>query len=152
MQSIINNSGFGFCKASGFNHCNNCLHRLRCINYAPIYLSGVAQTRPQEVLNLQSSRTLSNSELNIDSSLAEENLALKQRIQDLEAQILLLNQSKNTKEVISSPATQKEETNSELQVYKNKNIEVYQQENDAPLKTKKGIFGTKYVEDKPKNK
>lgn len=152
MQSIINNSGFGFCKASGFRNCNNCVHRLRCISYAPIYTNNLVQQKNQEVFNLQS-RQISDSisSLNNEEILKQENLILKQKIQDLESQILLLNQSKNIENTTKEQIKQAEEQLVGLQVYENKSLDIPQQD-EVSLKPKKGIFGTKFVEDKPKKK
>lgn len=148
MQSIINHSGFGFCKASSFRNCNNCLYRLRCINYAPVYSNNIVS---QETLRLRSNETFDLTISKREEDLTQENFALKQKIQDLESQILLLNQSKNIDNLVNLQPISTEEPTSALQVYENKNLEVSQQSN-VPLKAKKGIFGTKYVEDNPKKK
>ena len=151
MQSIINTSGFGFCKTSSFRNCNNCVYKLRCIKYAPIYLHNYNQSYSQEVFSNQNTRLLDSNIDNKISVLVEENLVLKQKIQELEGQVLQANkniveETKTNKQII-----QEESNLNGLQVYENKNLEVYQQDNFA-LKAKKGIFGTKYVEDKPKKK
>ena len=151
MQSIINTSGFGFCKASSLRNCNNCLYKLRCINYAPIYTNNVTEPRTQPVVNLQNRQIFEPNAVDDNQSIVQENLILKQKIQDLEGQILLLNQSKESNKTNSEQTIQIESNSSELQVYENKNLEVYQQ-TEVPLKAKKGIFGTKYVEDKPQKK
>lgn len=153
MQSIINTSGFGFCKASSFRNCNNCVYKLRCIKYAPIYLSNYNQSYSREVSKNENTRLLEPNP-NIDnriSILTEENLVLKQKVQELEGQILQTN--KNIVEEITTNKQVVQEGNNptELQVYENKNLEVYQQDGST-LKAKRGIFGTKYVEDKPKKK
>ena len=83
--------------------------------------------------------------------LVQENIELKEKIQDLEGQILNLNQGKNTKTTNLANQNQEEENSYGLQTYENKSLEVYQQE-EIPLKTKKGIFGTKFVEDKSSKK
>ena len=151
MQSIISNNGFGFCKASSFRNCNHCLYRLRCINYTPIYTNNSPQTSSLEVFNLQSKQVFDQSSSSDTQDLIQENLVLKQKIQDLEGQVLALNESKNAEQKTSKQVNQAQETSAELQVYENKNLEVYQQD-EVSLKPKKGIFGTKFVEDKPKKK
>lgn len=151
MQSIINSSGFGFCKASGFRNCNNCLHRIKCINYIPIYSRNTIQTNIPEVLDLQSRQIFESNSLNKEETLLQENLALKHKVQDLENQISLLNNSKNIEQIDNKQTVEVENSSAELQVYQNKNLEISQQ-GTAPLKPKKGIFGTKYVEDNSKKK
>ena len=151
MQSIINTSGFGFCKTSSFRNCNNCVYRLRCVKYAPMYLSNYNQPFLQEVFNNQNTRLLDSNANDEISALSQENLVLKQKIQELEGQVLQTNKNiiQETKDI--KQANQEENSSTELQVYENKNLEVYQQDS-PPLKTKRGIFGMKYVEDKPKKK
>lgn len=151
MQSIINTSGFGFCKTSSFRNCNNCIYKLRCIKYAPIYLDNYNQSYSQEVFNNQNARLLDSNTDNKVSALVEENLALKQKIQELEGQVLQANKNVVDETNTNKQVIQEENNLNELQVYGNKNLEVYQQDNSG-LKAKKGIFGTKYVEDKPKKK
>lgn len=155
MQSIISNNGFGFCKASSFRNCNNCFYRLRCIGYAPSYINNFSQPIETRTTVLQKEKIFVENLENNTDSLIQENIALKEKVQDLEKQILFLNQSKNI-EVVTDKIADTEEvvletTSSELQVYENKNLEVYQQE-EAPLKAKKGIFGMKFIEEKPKKK
>lgn len=109
------------------------------------------QSYSQEVFSNQNTRLLDSNIDNKISVLVEENLVLKQKIQELEGQVLQANkniveETKTNKQII-----QEESNLNGLQVYENKNLEVYQQDNSA-LKVKKGIFGTKYVEDKPKKK
>lgn len=148
MQSIISNNGFGFCKASSFRNCNNCLYRLRCIAYAPNHINNFTQPTTTKGIFLQDEKTF---DVNLESetkTLVQENIELKEKIQDLEGQILNLNQSKNIK---TNKSANQEENSSGLQVYENKSLEVYQQE-EVPLKAKKGIFGTKFVEEKPNKK
>lgn len=151
MQSIINSSGFGFCKTSGFRNCNNCAYKLRCIKYAPIYLYNYNQSYSQEAFNNQNTRLSNPNTDNKISVLTEENLVLKQKIQELEGQILQANQTNIKETLINEQVIQEENNSNELQVYENKDLEVYQQ-NESPLKVKRGLFGTKYVEDKPKKK
>lgn len=153
MQSIINTSGFGFCKASSFRNCNNCIYKLRCIKYAPIYLSNYNQSYSREVYKNENTRLLeSNPDIdNKVSMLTEENLVLKQKIQELEGQILQAKKINIEETETNKQVVQEENNLAELQVYENKNLEVYQQDSST-LKAKRGIFGTKYVEDKPKKK
>ena len=151
MQSIINTNGFGFCKTSSFRNCNNCAYKLRCIKYAPIYLHNYNQSYLQEVFNNQNTRLLNSSTDSKASVLAEENLVLKQKIQELQGQILQANKTNIEETETNKQVIQEENNSNELQVYENKDLEVYQQ-NNSSLKTKRGIFGTKYVEDKPKKK
>ena len=153
MQSIISNGGFGFCKASGFRNCNNCLYRIRCINYAPILSKNTFQVPVAKTFNLQNGEIFDGNSSEQEGLLSQENLILKHKIEELENQIKLLEQ--DNKGEIDSPAPSKqiEENVSSLQVYEKKSPEIYsQQTENLPLKSKKGIFGTKYVEDKPKNK
>lgn len=151
MQSIINNSGFGFCKASSFRNCNNCLYRLRCINYAPFYSNNNSNFKIQEAFDLRSRNTFETIPTQNEEVLVQENLVLKQKIKDLENQILLLEQSKNIEQNAVEHLEPSEINSVGLEVYENKNLDLLQQDN-VPLKAKKGIFGTKYVEDKPKKK
>lgn len=151
MQSIINNSGFGFCKASSFRNCNNCLYRLRCINYAPFYSNNNSNFKIQEAFDLRSRNTFETIPTQNDDVLVQENLVLKQKIKDLENQILLLEQSKNIEQNAVEHLEPSEINSVGLEVYENKNLDLLQQDN-VPLKAKKGIFGTKYVEDKSKKK
>lgn len=151
MQSIINNSGFGFCKASSFRNCNNCLYRLRCINYAPFYSNNNSNFKIQEAFDLRSRNTFETIPTQNEDVLVQENLVLKQKIKDLENQILLLEQSKNIEQNAVEHLEPSEINSVGLEVYENKNLDLLQQDS-VPLKAKKGIFGTKYVEDKPKKK
>lgn len=112
-------------------------------------MSNYNQSYSREVYKNENTRLLeSNPDIdNKVSMLAEENLVLKQKIQELEGQILQANKTKETNKQV----VQEEDNLAELQVYENKNLEVYQQDSST-LKAKRGIFGTKYVEDKPKKK
>ena len=116
-----------------------------------MYLSNYNQPFLQEVFNNQNTRLLDSNVSDEISALNQENLVLKQKIQELEGQVLQTNKNiiQETKDI--KQANQEENSSTELQVYENKNLEVYQQDS-PPLKTKRGIFGTKYVEDKPKKK
>ena len=151
MQSIISNNGFGFCKASGFRNCNNCFYRLRCISYAPNHINNFNQPVQTRSYILQNERIFEPNLENNTELLTQENLALKEKIQDLENQILNLSQNKNIETQTVKITEPKESKSSELQIYENKNLEVVQQ-SEIPLKSKKGIFGTKFVEDNPKKK
>lgn len=151
MQSIINTSGFGFCKTSSFRNCNNCFYRLRCIKYAPVYLNNYNQSYSQEVFNNQNTRLLNSNIEDEVTVLNQENLVLKQKVKELEGQISQTNEVIVEEVVNNKQALQEENSSIGLQVYENKNLEVYQQDT-VPLKAKRGIFGTKYVEDKPKKK
>ena len=151
MQSIINKNGFGFCQTSGFRNCINCSYRLMCINYIPVYLNNIKQIQSQEVYSIQNLR-LSNDEVVNDASIvSQENIVLKQKIQDLETEILQIKKNENTEENNQKQVIQAEENSTGLQVYNKNTPEAYQQ-NNTPLRAKKGIFGTKYVEEKPKGK
>ena len=153
MQSIINNNGFGFCKASGFRNCNNCINRIRCIAYAPMYGNELLQSINVNTFSQQNKRTLDQSLEDNTQLLAQENAALKSKIQDLESQILNLSQNKNTEQdKTTQTIIQQETSNMELQVYENKNLEPIQQQETTLLKPKRGILGTKFVEDSSKKK
>lgn len=119
--------------------------------YAPNYINDFTQPTTTRNIVLQNEKTF---DTNLESEtkiLVQENIELKKKIQDLEGQILNLNQSKNTKTSKLANQNQEEENSYGLQAYENKSLEVYQQE-EIPLKTKKGIFGTKFVEDKSSKK
>lgn len=116
-----------------------------------MYLSNYNQPFSQEVFNNQNARLLDSNANDEIFALNQENLVLKQKIQELEGQVLQTNKNiiQETKDI--KQVNQEENSSTELQVYEDKNLEVYQQDS-PPLKTKRGIFGTKYVEDKPKKK
>ena len=141
MQTIISNIGFGFCKSASLRNCNNCAFRLRCVNYAPITYRNL--TEPTQEISTFNAR-----QQQVD--LEQENLKLKEQIQNLEMQILDLKQSKNTNKKSNKVVVQPEVVSQELQLYENKDIATVQQ-NTTPLKAKKGLFGTKYVEDTAKS-
>lgn len=127
------------------------MYRIKCINYTPFYSRNVIQPNTPEVLNLQSRQVFETNSPNNEEALLQENLALRHKVQDLENQISLLNNSKNIEQIDNKQTVEAETNSAELQVYENKNLEVLQQET-TPLKPKKGIFGTKYVEDNSKKK
>ena len=152
MQSIINANGFGFCKASGFRNCNNCIYRLRCITYTPTYaISSTQSYNLPTTFNLQAKQIFEKNSNSSTNLLEQENIALKERIQDLENQLLNLSQTKNIDAEPNKVVSQEEENFNGLQVYDNKISEISLQENNV-LKPKKGLFGTKFVEDKSKKK
>ena len=149
MQSIISRNGFGFCKTSSFRNCNNCAYRLRCISCAPNYMLGLTQGIETKSLNLQNTRTIEQNIENDTKLLIEENAYLKEKIQELETQILLSNQKTNNQTETNKVVNQ-ETQHSGLQVYNN-NLAISQQE-EPLLKQKRGLFGTKFVEDVAKKK
>ena len=143
MQLILNNK-FGFCNFASFKNCNNCLNRLRCITYTPNqYINVTKSNEANRLRNIQATEAY-----NIQENLQQENLQLRQTIDTLNSQIMQLEAEKNelinNKTEITTPLQ-----GSELQVYSNKNLEVATT-TEPPLKAKKGLFGTKYVEDTSK--
>ena len=146
MQSIVSNNGFGFCKTSSFRNCNNCVYRIRCMNYVPIYSDNLLQLKKQQIPVLQNEQISSQLLIKETDTLIEENKALKEKIQSLEAKIVSFENKEKAIEINNEQINQNTKS---LQVYENQNLDLNQQD-IVPLKSKKGIFGTKYVEDKSK--
>ena len=153
MLPIINNPQ-GFYPRIFYRNCENCIYKLSCPRYTPSYNflkqeQAVYNHAPQTPIIQHESKQY------VGKDLIQENMSLKRQIeelnqysQDLQFQIDNMSKIQEVKE----QEAQKEQ-NKQLAVAQEKSLEIYGNKDDmAPLKMKKGLFGTKYVEDKKSKK
>lgn len=149
MLPIINNLQ-GFYPRTLHRDCENCIYKLSCPRYTPSYN---LLKQEQTVYNhaVQTPIIKQESKQYVDKDLIQENMSLKRQIeelnqysQDLQFQIDNMSKIQEAKE-----REARKGQNKQLAVVQETSPETFGNKDDmAPLKMKKGLFGTKYVEDK----